>query len=396
MKSMAATNRVLLVTHEDCLLHNPGPAHVEGPERVKAVLEALQGDAELASLTDRVEAREASVDELALVHTPEYVRWVREQCENGPRALDWDTPVAVESYRAALLAAGSVLVAVDAVLSAAHGTDAAQGGAHGSGAEGRSAAGSTGPEKRDAGSDDARPGAAGAKSADKADPSATGSISPDTDGSKSASRSKIKSSARRAFCPARPPGHHAEKEKAMGFCLFNNIAVGARYAQKRGVDRVAIVDFDVHHGNGTESAFYGDGTVLFISFHQYPHYPGTGGSRDVGEGAGKGFNINIPLPSGSGDEEYKTAMESTVIPAIERFEPNLVMVSAGFDAHRDDPLSDLQVTEGGFGEITRGIVAASGKSAMGRVVSVLEGGYNLESMAASALAHARMLAGLDE
>ena len=337
MTSRPANNRVLLVTHEDCLLHNPGPVHVESPGRVKAILERLRSDAELASLTDTVEAREASAEELALVHTTKYVRWVGEQCENGPRALDWDTPVVKESYRAALLAAGAVLVAVDTVL----------GGAD------------------------------------------------DTDGSKSASNSPTKGSARRAFCAIRPPGHHAEKEKAMGFCLFNNIAVGARYAQTKGIDRVAIVDFDVHHGNGTESAFYGDGTVLFISFHQYPHYPGTGGSRDVGKGAGKGFNINIPLSSGSGDEDYKTAMESAVVPAIEGFKPGLVMISAGFDAHRDDPLSDLRVTERGFGEITRGIAAASEKDAMGRVVSVLEGGYNLESMAASALAHARALAGLE-
>jgi acetoin utilization deacetylase AcuC-like enzyme len=382
---------------------------------VKAVLEALQGDAELASLIDRVEAREASVDELVPVHTPEYARWVREQCESGPRALDWDTPVAVESYRAALLAAGSVLVAVDAVLSPAHGTHAAPGGPPtadptaapgpigaekadvGSGAKGDTAgARAMDPDGNTVGGTVAGSGGAGSRSGEKENHSAAGKGLPNADGSKSSSRTKIKSAARRAFCPVRPPGHHAEKEKAMGFCLFNNIAVGARYAQKRGVDRVAIVDFDVHHGNGTEAAFYGDGTVLFISFHQYPHYPGTGGSRDMGEGAGKGFNINIPLSSGSGDGEYKTAMESTMIPAIERFKPNLVMISAGFDAHRDDPLSDLEVTEGGFGEITRGIVKASEKSAMGRVVSVLEGGYNLESMAASALAHARALAGLNE
>jgi acetoin utilization deacetylase AcuC-like enzyme len=180
----------------------------------------------------------------------------------------------------------------------------------------------------------------------------------------------------------------------MGFCLFNNIAVGARYARRKGAGRVAIIDFDVHHGNGTESVFYGDGTVLYISFHQYPHYPGTGGRLDLGKGAGKGLNINIPLPPGSGDEDLAAAMKSTARPALEDFRPELVMISAGFDAHREDPLSEMVLTEGGFATLTREIVEVSRKSAGGRVISVLEGGYNLESMAVSVRAHARALIGL--
>jgi acetoin utilization deacetylase AcuC-like enzyme len=344
---MPATDRLLLVTHKDCMLHDPGPDHVERPERLKAVLEALDGDAELGVVMDRATAREACAGDLALIHTPEYVRWVKEKCEGGPSVLDrGDTPVVKESYRAALLAAGAVLDAVDAVVGA---TDEGDSG-------------------NDAGADDA-----------SRDGMGTGSHS---------------AYAKRAFCAVRPPGHHAEKEAAMGFCLFNNVAVGARYAQKRGLSRVAVIDFDVHHGNGTEYAFYRDGTVLYISFHQYPHYPGTGGSLDIGEGPGKGLNVNIPLQAGSEDADFVIAMESTAAPALEAFRPRLLMISAGFDAHRDDPLSELAMTEGGFHKITRDLVEASLGSAQGRVVSVLEGGYNLESMAASALAHVRALAGL--
>jgi acetoin utilization deacetylase AcuC-like enzyme len=294
---------------------------MERPDRLTAVMNALNGDAELATLSVSSAAREATEDELALLHTREHIGWIRGQCERAPAVVDdGDTPVVKESFRASLLACGAVLDAVDAVL--------------------------TGP-------------------------------------------------VRRSFCAVRPPGHHAEIEASMGFCLFNSVAVGALYAQRKGIARVAIVDFDVHHGNGTEHAFYGDGEVLYISSHQYPHYPGTGSALDTGEGAGRGKNINLPFPAGSGSLEYRDAVESTVLPALVDHQPELLMFSAGFDAHAADPLSEIRLTERDYFDMTRDMAAAADPSTGGRTVSALEGGYNLESLSESARAHARALAGLE-
>jgi acetoin utilization deacetylase AcuC-like enzyme len=197
-----------------------------------------------------------------------------------------------------------------------------------------------------------------------------------------------------AFCMVRPPGHHALPGRAMGFCVFNNIAVGAAYAlQHCGHERVAIIDFDVHHGNGTQAAFYEDDRVLFVSLHQHPFYPGTGAAHETGSGRGEGKTLNIPLPGGSTEEVYLEALNDRVIPAVEEHAPSLVMVSAGFDAHRLDPIGGMRLESDTYARMTVAIVEMARSSASGRVVSVLEGGYNLDALAESITAHIGALAG---
>ena len=190
------------------------------------------------------------------------------------------------------------------------------------------------------------------------------------------------------FCAVRPPGHHAEANRAMGFCLLNNVAIAARYAQKKhGLSRVLIVDWDVHHGNGTQHSFEDDPSVLFFSTHQFPHYPGTGRELERGRGAGEGYTINVPMEAGEGDDEFRAVFHKVLVPAAERFKPELVIISAGFDAHKDDPLASMGLTESGYAELT-GIVADIAKTyAQGRILSSLEGGYNLTALAASVDAH---------
>lgn len=312
--------KLALITHEDCLKHDPGGGHVERPARLIAVLDSLKSDAELASRMEVLSAREATEDELALAHNREHISWVRDQCEGGPSVLDGnDTFVIPESFRAATLAAGAVLDAVDRVAAG----------------EGLG-----------------------------------------------------------AFCAVRPPGHHAESGASMGFCLFNNVAIGARYAKGKGLSKIAVVDFDVHHGNGTERIFYDDGDVLYVSLHQYPHYPGTGAASDVGRGPGEGANLNIPMRAGYGDDEYLFAVRTMVAPALSAFAPQLLIMSAGFDAHEADPLSGIGLTSSAYHEFTGMIIDACRPSTSWRAISVLEGGYNLDSMAASARAHVRAMAEL--
>lgn len=195
-----------------------------------------------------------------------------------------------------------------------------------------------------------------------------------------------------AFCAVRPPGHHAEKSHAMGFCIFNNIAVGVAHAiAAHGLQRVAVVDFDVHHGNGTQHFAEEDARVFYASTHQYPFYPGTGAAEE----RGKVDNVcNVPLPVGSGSKEFREAYEGVIFPALEAFAPEMLFISAGFDAHKDDPLAQLRLSEEDFFWVTQGLCRIAGKYAGGRIVSSLEGGYNLAVLGASAAAHVKALAGL--
>jgi acetoin utilization deacetylase AcuC-like enzyme len=194
----------------------------------------------------------------------------------------------------------------------------------------------------------------------------------------------IDGSRRRSFCAVRPPGHHATPTVPMGFCLFNSVAVGAAHALvQHGLARVAIVDFDVHHGNGTQDIFWNDARVLYASSHQSPLYPGTGSRSETGAGN----IVNAPLPPGSGSAAFREAYESIVLPALEAFAPQLVMISAGFDAHRLDPLASLQLTGDDYAWVTARLVELADRHALGRIVSSLEGRYSLEGLRASTLAH---------
>jgi acetoin utilization deacetylase AcuC-like enzyme len=198
--------------------------------------------------------------------------------------------------------------------------------------------------------------------------------------------------ARAAFVCTRPPGHHAERARAMGFCLFNNVAVAARYLQDaHGLERVAIVDWDVHHGNGTQEIFEADGSVFYFSTHQYPFYPGSGAAGETGRGEGRGSTLNVPLPPGAGDREYLAVFRDRLRPALDRFRPDVILISAGFDAHRSDPLAGMSLTEEGYAGMTAVVRDAAQAHGRGRLVSLLEGGYDLQALAASVEAHLRAL-----
>ena len=196
------------------------------------------------------------------------------------------------------------------------------------------------------------------------------------------------------FALVRPPGHHAEQDAALGFCLYNNVAVLARYLQRRhGLEKIAIVDWDVHHGNGTQHSFEEDPSVFYCSLHQYPHYPGTGSAAETGTGRGRGATLNCPMPAGATDSAYERAFMEEVLPALNHFKPDAVLISAGFDAHRDDPLADLQLSTGCFDWMTERLMEVAAQHANGRLLSLLEGGYDLRATAESVCAHLARLQG---
>lgn len=304
----------LLVTHAACLAHETPPGHPERPDRLRAVLHALEEGAFHDLL--RAEAPRASIDDLARAHSRAHVKALLARVpKQGFEHIDADTAMSPGSGEAALRAAGALLHAVDQV---------------------------------------------------------------------------VAGTARNAFCAVRPPGHHAEPETAMGFCLFNNVAVAALYArEKHGLQKAAIIDFDVHHGNGTQAIFEADADVFYASTHQSPLYPGTGGAAETGVG-----NIlNVTLDEGSGGEAFRAAFTDQILPALRAFSPDVLLISAGFDGHADDPLAGLNLTETDYAWATRELMQVAEDACNGRIVSTLEGGYDLEALALSASAHVRALMG---
>lgn len=294
------------VYDERYLLHDPGSWHPERPDRLKAIQRSLKDSGVLELLTP-IQPYPAPLSWVERLHDPDYIRRFKEACEQGRQVLDTqDCGICPESYDIALLAAGGVMAAVDAVMAGQVET---------------------------------------------------------------------------AFCAVRPPGHHAERDRAMGFCFFNNVALGALYLLENfGLDRVAIVDWDVHHGNGTQHLFEADPRVFYLSLHEDPQYcyPGTGYGREEGKGPGKGFTLNLPLPPRSGDEEYLEALNNVALPRLVQFAPQFVLVSAGFDAHSKDQLAHMRLTSSAYRQMGRLVLDLARETAGGRLIIVLEGGYNLE------------------
>lgn len=297
----------MLFYYDPILLeHDTGAAHPERPDRLRAIVQALE-HRDLWKRLEHRSVRPATIEEIALVHPFAHIESIRHLVESGG-SIDPDTRVSAASFDAATRAAGAVIDACERIMA---------------------------------------------------------------------------SDERRAFCAVRPPGHHAESARAMGFCLFNNIAIAARSLQARhGLERIAIIDWDVHHGNGTQEIFERDPSVLYVSTHQHPLYPGTGMSTETGRGEGEGFTLNIPMPSGSDDFAYRRAFD-VITARLEEFRPQFLLISAGYDAHRRDPLASMLVTSAGFRWMMQWAMARADVHCDGRLVAVLEGGYNLIGLSES-------------
>jgi acetoin utilization deacetylase AcuC-like enzyme len=314
-----------MITHRSYLLHQTPPGHPESPGRLVAIWDELKRRRLWERLV-HIQPRPATVEQLHLAHSPQYVQLARREILAGrPTLSTGDTDVCPRSYEAALLACGGAIVGVEAVCSG---------------------------------------------------------------------------QARSAFCALRPPGHHATASAGMGFCVFNNAAVAARHARRAlGIQRVLIVDWDVHHGNGTQEIFYDDPSVLFFSTHELGNYPmpltGLGQADQTGGAGARGATLNCPLPRGSGDAAFLAALADRLVPACAEFGPELVIVSAGFDGRIGDPLGSLTVTDEGFARATRIVMDIAAATAGGRVVSLLEGGYNLAGLASAAAVHVETLMGAD-
>ena len=299
-----------LVYHPDYLKHDTG-SHPESSSRLSAIMNLLK-EKKVEDKLVNLSPWRAKESRLELIHTPGYIKEVESACKEGRGWLDADTVVCPFSYEVALLAAGGVMRAVEAVIS----------------------------EEVD-----------------------------------------------NAFALVRPPGHHAEKDRGGGFCLFSNVALASRYAQKEhNIDKVLIVDWDLHHGNGTQNAFYTDSSVLYFSTHQYPYYPGSGSVEEKGEGEGKGWTVNVPLSPGCSDADYEYIFKEILVPVASLFKPNLILVSAGFDTHYADPLGGMNLSAFGFAKLAQIVKGLAEELSLGRLVITLEGGYNLKALSFSVLA----------
>ncbi|HTQ25616.1 MAG TPA: histone deacetylase [Candidatus Binataceae bacterium] len=296
--------RTALISDRRFLKHFAGRSHPERPERAAVMIEMasrLNRDALLA-----ISPREATTEEIELCHDPAYVAEVKRSASMPRYDFDPDTHTSPDSCQTALLAAGGVLTAVEAVMDGA---------------------------------------------------------------------------ADNAFAIVRPPGHHALAARAMGFCLFNNVAIAARYLiRRRGLKRVLVIDWDVHHGNGIQDIFYDSPEVLYFSTHQYPFYPGTGALDETGYGAGAGYTVNAPMPATFGDNEYLRVFDDLLAPVVRQFRPEFILVSSGFDAHFRDPLGGMRVTEGGFAALARRAKRMAAECCGGRMAVALEGGYDLQAL----------------